>query len=491
MAKAPQRRGFFVVVNTCCGFRGRCPRLRIVANGKSEAFSEDRESPSRLRGQHLAMSVSHAKDAWEVRWKDGTGRQRAKRFHEATVAIAFDESIRELAPGERARGRHGQAGGVYSYSTRVGTRWRYVARRSDGSSTSKRGFTSESAARDARRRIVEQVARREVVHTRRTFGEFWAVWLERRRPYLEAGTYGAYERDGRLRLLPALAEVPLPRLDVECVRELMGRWAEAVEAGALAAKTVNNTLGTLVVCLNAAAEDGLIATNPALRVPRLPSGHHERDYLRLEEIPRYLDACSEVYRPLAHTLIGAGLRISEALALTLGDLELESTGGVIVVCRSTKAAGTGSTKSDRFRAVEVARDLTTTLGEHVERRKREGATGRAALLFAMPTRRRKAEQGRWEGHGAGGPIDRTTVSRDWHKAGLQDAALRDMPLHALRHTAAAAWLAAGNSLFYVQRQLGHSDIATSERYYGHLERHILAAGAIATERAIAQATSRA
>ena len=37
---------------------------------------------------------------------------------------------------------------------------------------------------------------------------------------------------------------------------------------------------------------------------------------------------------------------------------------------------------------------------------------------------------------------------------------------------------------YVQRQLGHADIGTTERYYGHLERHVLAAGAIAAEEAI-------
>jgi len=177
----------------------------------------------------------------EVRWRDNTGRQRAKRFREESAARAFDESIRELPTGERARGRHGQAGGVYPYATRSGTRWRYVVRRSDGSMTSKRGFTSEAAARDARRRMVEQVVRREVVHTKRTFGDFWARWLERRKPYLETGTYGAYERDGRLRLLPALAEVPLGRLDVERVRELMETWTEAMEAGEHAAKTVNNT----------------------------------------------------------------------------------------------------------------------------------------------------------------------------------------------------------------------------------------------------------
>jgi integrase len=114
----------------------------------------------------------------------------------------------------------------------------------------------------------------------------------------------------------------------------------------------------------------------------------------------------------------------------------------------------------------------------------------SAPVFAMPVRERKRDRGRWASEAAAQPMDRSTVSRDWHKLALEDAGLRDMPLHALRHTAAAAWLAAGNSLMYVQRQLGHADIATTERYYGHLERHVLAAGALATEEAIARALPR-
>lgn len=95
-----------------------------------------------------------------------------------------------------------------------------------------------------------------------------------------------------------------------------------METGDLAAKTVNNALGTLAVCLNSAVEDGVVAVNPALRVQRLPPAHVEREYLRLEEIPRYIEACSDVYRPLAELLVGSGLRISESLALRIGDLEL-------------------------------------------------------------------------------------------------------------------------------------------------------------------------
>jgi hypothetical protein len=76
------------------------------------------------------------------------------------------------------------------------------------------------------------------------------------------------------------------------VRELMDRMVEDLEAGELAPKTINNTLGTLIACLNAAAKDKLIVENPALEVPTLPAAHIERDYLRLQEIGNYLEAAS-------------------------------------------------------------------------------------------------------------------------------------------------------------------------------------------------------
>jgi integrase len=434
--------------------------VRIVATDKSEQFSEHSRTVLAACGQELLMSCSHAKGAWEVRWRDAAGLQRSKRFRDETAAKAFDESIHDHAAAERSKGRHGQAGGVYPYETTSGSKWRYVVRRSDGSMTSKRGFATEKAARDARRRAVERTERGEVRHTRETFGAFWPRWLERRKPYLEEGTWSAYERDGRLRLLPALESLPLGRLDVERLRELMDEWVEAVDADGLAPKTVNNTLGTLVVCLNDAVEDGLIASNPALRIRRLPPEHLEREYLRLHEISLYRDGCSTAYRPLAELLIGSGLRISEALALKVRDLELEESGGVIVVYRSRKRESIGSTKSRRFRSVEIGRGLAAALGDHLARRA-ELVDGEPddAHVFVMPVRTRKRDRGRWKGRGDGEPMDRTTISRDWHKTALQAAGLRDMPLHALRHTAAAAWLAAGNSLMYVQRQLGHSDIA--------------------------------
>ena len=56
-----------------------------------------------------------------------------------------------------------------------------------------------------------------------------------------------------------------------------------------------------------------------------------------------------------------------------------------------------------------------------------------------------------------------------------------MPLHSLRHTAAASWLTTGHPLFFVQRQLGHRSLTTTERHYGHLELSFVEGAAARTE----------
>jgi integrase len=386
-----------------------------------------------------------------------------------------------------------RGGGVYSYQTGQGVRWYFKARGRDGSQVTRRGFLSQKAAADAKRHLVEQVARGEAGYTQTTFAEYWEQWLERRRRYLAAASVAAYASDARMRLLPVLGAIPLQAIETAHVRGLISGLAERVEAGEISGKTVNNTLTTLSVCLNTAVEDGLIATNPALGAPRFPRAHVERNYLRLQEIPVYLDSCSDDYRPLAALLIGTGTRISEALALRASDLELEATGGWVVVARALKPDGTvGSTKSRRTRSVEIGPGLAHLLEDYLAERQHKHPNANASdPLFIRPSTARQRHARQSSSNKLLLPPGRRTVSTEWHAHALQDAGLRHMPLHSLRHTAAAAWLAAGNSLLYVQQQLGHRDLATTSHYYGHLERHHTPTrGAHATEQAITRASQR-
>lgn len=94
----------------------------------------------------------------------------------------------------RRTASYGSSGGVYAYRTASDTRWRCAFRRSDGSLTSKRGFQSKRAASEAHRRLTEKVERGDLRHNKESFGQFWARWLQRRKAYVEGGTWGAYQR---------------------------------------------------------------------------------------------------------------------------------------------------------------------------------------------------------------------------------------------------------------------------------------------------------
>jgi hypothetical protein len=80
------------------------------------------------------VSVRHHRGGWESRWRDASGRQRSRRFASEDAARAFDEAIADVSPAARntESARHGQGGGVYSYPTADGVRWRFVYRRSVG-----------------------------------------------------------------------------------------------------------------------------------------------------------------------------------------------------------------------------------------------------------------------------------------------------------------------------------------------------------------------
>ena len=95
------------------------------------------------------MSVRLHRGGWEVRWRDAVGPPAGASVSTSEdAARAFDDALAEVSPAARRTdtARHGRSGGVYSYRTADGIRWRFVYRRSDGTQTTKRGFASEPAA---------------------------------------------------------------------------------------------------------------------------------------------------------------------------------------------------------------------------------------------------------------------------------------------------------------------------------------------------------
>jgi integrase/recombinase XerD len=189
---------------------------------------------------------------------------------------------------------------------------------------------------------------------------------------------------------------------------------------------------------------GLRADNPAADVDlprrrtRLPRT------LSLSEVDRLIDAANGVTpralrdRALVELLYGAGLRVSEAVGLERGGVDLES--------RLVRCVG----KGDKERVVPLGTQAAEALRRYLAR-------GRPYL-----DRRHRAELFL---NAQGGPLTRAgaflVLRRLAAKAGLDPAQIHP---HLLRHSFATHLLEGGADLRSVQEMLGHADLGTTELY---------------------------
>ena len=189
---------------------------------------------------------------------------------------------------------------------------------------------------------------------------------------------------------------------------------------------------------------GLRSDNPAADVDlprrrqRLPRS------LSLGEVERLIDAANGATprslrdRALVELLYGGGLRVSEAVGLERGGVDLEN--------RTVRCVG----KGDKERVVPLG-------GEAVEALRRYLARGRPYL-----DRRHRPELFL---NAQGGGLTRAgaflIVRRLAAKAGLDPERIHP---HLLRHSFATHLLEGGADLRSVQEMLGHADLGTTEIY---------------------------
>jgi hypothetical protein len=90
--------------------------------------------------------------------------------------------------------------------------------------------------------------RGELRITRASFAEHFDAWLKGHH-HASTSTRAGYRAAGERRLKPFFGPMRVSAIDVQTVRNFAAEMAELVEAGELAPKTVNNTLGCLSTCL--------------------------------------------------------------------------------------------------------------------------------------------------------------------------------------------------------------------------------------------------
>ena len=263
---------------------------------------------------------------------------------------------------------------------------------------------------------------------------FLALLAARRAPR----TVDAYRRD-----LAALAEW-LGRPPSTAATEELERYLAELRAQGLAPATIARRAAAIrsffrhLVLLGARAENPGAELDLPRRVRRLPRTLSPSEAERLVEAAAGTSPRALRDRALVELLYGAGLRVSEAVALERSAVDLE---GRLVRCVG---------KGGKERLVPIGRRAAEALRRYLSR-------GRPYL-----DRRHRPELFL---NAQGGALTRAGVflvlRRLAAAAGLEPERVHP---HLLRHSFATHLLEGGADLRSVQEMLGHADLATTELY---------------------------
>ncbi len=162
-----------------------------------------------------------------------------------------------------------------------------------------------------------------------------------------------------------------------------------------------------------------------------------------DEVLRFLDGFrSRVHRTIACLLYATGLRVGEALALTIHDIDAQR--GIIVVHR---------TKVRRPRIVRLSKALLELLRSYWR-------DVRPPKPFLFP------------GLDPTIPLNQSSVQGAFQAATRDTGLLKPVTPHVLRHTYATHLLEGGVDIHTVQLLLGHANIAATLRYLHVSTAHI-------------------
>jgi integrase len=231
-------------------------------------------------------------------------------------------------------------------------------------------------------------------------------------------------------------------------------WVKAMDAAGLAPGTIKTRYVNVRSVFRAAVKDKVIGSDPTDGV-RLPRGRRADVAMSIplpEEVGQLLTVADERFQAFIALCAFAGLRLGEAAAIQLGDLDFLRKS--LTVSRQVQRVNGGAVdirapKYGSERTIFLADSLVELLSQHVAN---VGTNGVTQWLFT--------------GDGDD-PPHQNTVGYWWRKT-LRDAGLSGIRLHDLRHFYASGLIAAGCDVVTVQRALGHSKATTTLNTYAHL-----------------------
>lgn len=312
-------------------------------------------------------------------------------------------------------------------------------------------FASRKEANAWARARIEEAERLKGGPGRQTLADLVRSWLARRKHKVSEATWQGYEQTVRtlLTVLPSLTVSDVGKTHIE---EMAARLAE-MKAPRTSAR---RAMLLLRYALSEAVADGVIQRNPAKLVkfrrdefmpPPVWSADEAKRFLRVSDAHRWA--------ALWRLALDSGMRESELLALRWPCVNFDR--GTVLVERSFAwIGGQAKEKSPKSRkgtrTIQITADTLTLLNVHREKMQRAGLDVNRGLVFCNAS-------GRWI---------RNSSIYDAFQILVRDAGLPKTRPHAMRHTMATLLLSHGVSPKLVSERLGHEDVMTTLRTYGHV-----------------------
>ncbi len=287
------------------------------------------------------------------------------------------------------------------------------------------------------------------------FAAVAGAWEELNSPNWKQGTQITYHNLLTHRILPTFGATPVAELTEDAIEQ----WWAHTRADGLSKKRLQILRKLFTDICQRAVDKDLLPKNPA-RCIQGKLGREDRegrtaDYLVVEDLAKLLEAAERLTRkeyPVFLVMATAGLRIGEAVALQVGDLD--AVEHQVHIRRTTRRGYVSSPKNGKIRVVDVPATTMAVLAQVRQTRQAEAAyTGKEAR-WLFP--------GRTEDK----PITPEMVAITFRRL-LRLAGIRKIRPHDLRHTYATLAIKAGVPLLTVSRQLGHSSIAITADIYAH------------------------
>ena len=304
----------------------------------------------------------------------------------------------------------------------------------------KRGFLRQKDARA----FEEEFLRTKARSCDMAFGSMVEIYFDDMKGRLKANTLKNKRYLVDAKILPFFRELPLNEITPAHVR----KWQSDLLAEGLAPtyiKTINNQISAI---FNYAVRYYGLQVNPA----RLAGGVGKKnaDEMNFWTVEQFTAVHEKVRKLPARTglsvLFWTGLRIGELLALTPRDLDLDA--GTLSVSKSFQSIDgeeviTEPKTPKSRRVVPVPSKLAAELREYM-----------AALYDVGPDDRLF-------------PFTKHYFRREMLKA-AEAAGVERIRLHDLRHSHASLLIHLGCPVLLVSERLGHEDVQTTLRTYGHL-----------------------